>query len=480
MTLTRTEEQDLRLEMFNMLMTTPHRELERVSALHQEVLDVDPLFYGRLAAWYFTHGDVRDHKEVFIGNLLTSAEEDHRGAGFVLVQKLAPYQVARVVDYMKRIRKKMPRSARTAVTRYLRKREGNPVMFDRAALRARKAMKHLYATLHIKPSERADQILFKGTPPADSLAYKLKMVAAEEDPTKQAHLIVEFKIPFTIAIGVVREVTPTVLVALIDQMSPQEVINNLGALKRRGAMEFAPVKALITEKLEAAKTDRRVASMKVQVAADAVGQLDADVARKLEQVAHTQIKAKGSIKRPTALLVDKSSSMDSAIEIGKRIAAMVSAIAEQELYVYAFDTMPYAVEAQGTELADWERAFKGLRANGATSIGCALEAMRIKREVVEQIIVVTDEGENTAPYFTPALEKYAADLRVEPSVVLVKVGRTTGFTQAKLEARGHAVETFTFTGDYYGLPTLVPLLSRPSRLELLLEIMATPLPARAA
>ena len=41
-----------------------------------------------------------------------------------------------------------------------------------------------------------------------------------------------------------------------------------------------------------------------------------------------------------------------------------------------------------------------------------------------------------------------------------------------------AFETFTFGGDYYSLPNLIPLLARPSRLELLLEILDTPLPER--
>ena len=41
------------------------------------------------------------------------------------------------------------------------------------------------------------------------------------------------------------------------------------------------------------------------------------------------------------------------------------------------------------------------------------------------------------------------------------------------------VETFTFEGDYYSLPNLVPLLTRPSRLDLLLEILDVPLPKRS-
>ena len=40
------------------------------------------------------------------------------------------------------------------------------------------------------------------------------------------------------------------------------------------------------------------------------------------------------------------------------------------------------------------------------------------------------------------------------------------------------MDTFTFAGDYYALPNLLPLLARASRLELLMEILETPLPVR--
>src|SRR5436309_12697323 len=119
-------ERDLRLEILNSLLTTPHRELDRVAELHTLMRGLDPIFYGYLGVWYQRNGDVRDHKEVFVGNLLTSALPEHRDAGFTLVQELPPYQVARVVDFMKRQLGKVPRSARTAVTRYLRVREEKP------------------------------------------------------------------------------------------------------------------------------------------------------------------------------------------------------------------------------------------------------------------------------------------------------------------------------------------------------------------
>jgi hypothetical protein len=472
-------ERDLRLELLNSLLTTPHRELEKVAEFHKIMVELDPLFYGHLAVWYQQNGDVRDHKEVFLGHLLTSNLTEHRNAGFVMLQEFPPYQVARIVDFMKQQRGKVPRSARTAVRLYLQEREKNPQFFDRAALRGRKAMKHLYASLHIKPNLRADAVLFKDAPPEDSLAFILKQLAKTEKPTEQAALIVEHNIPYTIAIGSVKQLTPTVLVALINSMSPQETINNLKSLQVRGAMEHPQVKALIDGKLEEATKSNRVSAFKATVAAS-VTQLDAETTAKLEKVANEQVKKRGKIMKPTALLVDKSGSMDVALEVGKQIAALISGITQADLFVYAFDTIAYPVKAQGSELSNWEKAFQHIFPNGGTSIGAGLETMRLKKQLVEQVIIVTDEGENTTPYLVDAYEAYKRDLGIIPNVIIVKVGSSGayGYVESQLKQKQIPVETFTFAGDYYSLPNLVPLLSRPSRLELLLEILETPLPVR--
>lgn len=470
-------ERDLRLEMLNSLLTTPHRELEKVAEVHKDMIELDPIFYGHLAVWYLANGEVRDHQEVFVGNLLGSPLTEHRDAGFVMLQTLPPYQVARVIRFMKRNLNKVPRSTKTAVTKYLRTREQNPRFFDRAALRAKKALKSLYAGLHIRPDARADAVLFKNSPPEGSLAAAVKLLAANTSPTEQARVIVANKIPYTIAVGALRKLTPTVLVALIDGMSPSEVINNLKGLKARGAFNCPEVKAFIDGKLEAAKKDPRVSAYKAKVAVKAAG-VDKETAEKLAQVTEVQIKAKGRIKRPTALLVDKSSSMQCAIEVGKQLGAMVSGIADEQLVVYAFDTLPYEIKAAGTSLTDWERAFENLHSSGATSIGAPLEAMRQRQQKVEQIVLITDEGDNTQPYFVDAYERYARELAVAPNVLIVKVGRACDLVERGLKEAGVVVDTFTFDGDYYSLPNLIPMMSRPSRLDLLLEILQTPLPTR--
>jgi hypothetical protein len=469
----------MRLELLNSLLTTPHRQLQQVAALHESIVKRDPLFYGHLAVWYQANGDVRDHKEVFIANLLTSAMGAHRGAGFMLLQEFPPYEVARIVDFMKQHCGKVPRSARTAVTRYLREREGNAAFFDRAALRGRKAMKHLYATLHIKPGERAEAVLFKDAPPEDSLAFALKRLAKAAAPAEQAAIIVEHKLSYVIAVGAVKQLTPAVLVALINAMTPQETINNLNSLKARGAFDHGEVKALIDEKLAAAEKSSRVAALKTRVAADAAD-LDEETVARLNRIADEQVKRRGKITKPTALLVDKSASMTEAIEVGKQIAALVSAVSAGELIAYAFDTIAFPVKAAGGALSDWERAFQGISSDGATSIGAPVEVMRLKKQVVEQFIIVTDEGENRQPLVADAYDAYKRDLNVAPNVLIVKVGQSSELIERQLRARGAQVDTFTFGGDYYALPNLIPLLCRPSRLELLMEILETPLPARVA
>ena len=237
------------------------------------------------------------------------------------------------------------------------------------------------------------------------------------------------------------------------------------------------MKKLIDSKLEAAQTSDRVSAFKARVAAD-LTELDAETAAKLEKVTNEQVKRRGTITRPTALLVDKSGSMESAIALGKRLAAMISGVTQADLFVYAFDTIPYPVTAQGKELTDWERAFQHIRAGGGTSIGCGLEALRKRKQIVDQIIVVTDEGENTAPYFGEVYKTYCRELAVLPNVVIVRVGGYCEWLETQLKQQQAPVDTFTFAGDYYSLPNLVPLLCRPSRLDLLMEILDLPLPVR--
>lgn len=470
-------EVDVRLGLLNSLLSAPHAELEKVRHLHEEALRLDPVLYGPLAAWYFIHGEVRDHKILFVAHLLTSEHREYRDAGFALVQRLAPYEVDRVLRYMKEKLGRLPRSTRTAVGYYLKSREQDNAWFDSAAVRSKKVLKGLYASLHIKPGERANKILFLDDPPQGSLPYAVKRLAGAS-PGEQAEIIYKHRIPYPVAVGAIRKMMPSVMIALINNMTPSELVNNLNSLKRRGAFENPEVKHLIEEKLEKTKSYARATTMKAKVAADIVG--DEDVKKKLEEVVDTRIKEKGRIKRPTSLFIDKSGSLEVAIGIAKHAAAMLSTAMDENipLYVYAFDTAAFEIRSQGKSYADWDKAFKMIKANGGTSIGSAMAALRSQKRYVEQVMIITDEGENQHPYFAPEYQAYASALNIKPNVIIVDVGDFTTKIQDELRRIQAPCESVTFTGDYTSLPNLIPMLTRPSRLELLNEILATPLPTR--
>ena len=259
--MTQHNEQDTRINLLNSLLQCPHKDLDKIYETHKEVCENDPLFYRHLAAWYFTNGDIRDSKQVFVICLCSSKSPEDRNVGLALLRQLPPFQVQRVVDYLNKIGN-VPRSARTEVERYLREREADNQWLDKTVLTARKSLKRLYALLHIKPSDRAQDILFDNDPPQDSQLYTLKQLTKCEVSFKQAKLIKDNKIPYRVASSVVKNVTPTVLYALIEVMTSQELINNLNAINKRGASKNIEIQKLIKSKLHTAKTDKNVSALK--------------------------------------------------------------------------------------------------------------------------------------------------------------------------------------------------------------------------
>src|SRR5207302_9832392 len=111
-----------------------------------------------------------------------------------------------------------PRSLRTEIGRYLREREADTEWFDSSVLIARKALKRMYALLHVKPGERAQKILFDEEPPSDSRIAAIRALTKASTPADQARAVLEHRIPYRVASTVVREMTPTVLLALIEVM----------------------------------------------------------------------------------------------------------------------------------------------------------------------------------------------------------------------------------------------------------------------
>lgn len=477
------KEQDVRLNILNSLLKSTHRKVEDVAGAHKDMLAQDPLFYGHLAVWAQDNTDIRDHKEMFVASLLLSEYPEHREAGYVLLQSFPPYQVERVKNHVKKVYKKNPpRIMKSAVKTYLRGFEANPARLDGAAMsRNGKSLTGLYASFRLQPGERAQAILFDDKPPADSKVGQIKRLSETEDPVEQAKLIVEYKIPYTTAVGAIKNMTPTVLAALINQMTDQEVLVNLGALRKRGVMDNPDLKGLVESKLSKVKKSSKVDVLKAAKAAETAG-LDEEMSEQLKDISDTQLKAKGRISMSTALLIDKSSSMESAIEVGKRVGAMVSAIVESDFQCWVFDNVATQINLKSDKLQDWEKALRMVKAGGCTSCGAPVAQLAQRGQEFEQLVMITDQGENRPPYFKQALDMWKEKFGKTPRIIFINVGASNNRVLEE-RCRNNEVEYEVFdvpnSSDYYSLPNLIPLLSKPGRLELLDEILSVPLPTRA-
>lgn len=505
-------EQDIRLKLLNSFLSCPHRDTDKLKEVHLEVQNADPIFYAHLAAWYFKNGDIRDHKEVFVGALSCDPYIENREVGLALLQKVPVYLKRRVIGFIKgkkiKLRtktgkkitlnkkqvnevniteksvglyKNIPTSFKKDIEIYLRNLEKDNDRFDSVALRNHGDLKGLYATLRIKPSKRAQDILFKKKYPEDSKLTVFEQITNAKTPEAAAKLIVKNKLPYTVAVGLVDNITPSILVALINAMSPQEVINNIASLEEKGAMDNEDTKKLIDSKLEAAKKSKSVSALKSKTAQKTGRIKNEETIKKLDEVADIQIKKSGSIKVPTAIFIDKSGSMSRCIEVGKNVSALVSGATEADLYVLAFDTMAREIKAVGKTLTDWEKAFQPVKAHGGTSIGSALDSLIRNRQYVEQIVIITDEDENNHPYFADLYLKYAEMFKVKPHVVIIHIKDYYSNTVLSNSLKNNKIDFDKYEpqgGDYYGLPGLITMLSRKTNMDLLYEIMDTPLPKR--
>ena len=511
-------ENDVRVNIFNSFMSCPHRDTELARKIHEEIRQKDPLFYSHLASWYWKQQDqLRDHNELFSGLLVTDPFLENREVGLALFREQPPVMKDKIVQFIKgktvKIREKMtdssgmpvkvrvgnkfhdkvkitekkvglnrslPNCLKTEVEAYLKFLESDSEKFDSVVMRNAKELKDLYFARGPFPyphSERAQKILFEGEYPKDSRLCILKEIAAAKTPETAAELIVRNKIPYQVAVGLLDKITPSVLVALINSMTEQEVINNIASLKEKGAMDNPDTNKIIMAKLEKAKTSKKVSSLKSKTAVGTGRIKDAVLVKKLDEIADVQIQKTGTIKIPTAIFVDRSGSMEEAIEVGKRVSAFVSGITTADLYVVAFDVAPAEIKSEGKTLTDWEKAFRPIRAGGGTSVGCALQYLAVKKISVEQVVVVTDEGENQSPYFHEEYPDYVKATGVSPHVVIIHVGGGDdhAFRNYLSAARiSHDVYTPN-AGDNYSLPGLATLLARKSKLELVMEIMDTPL-----
>ncbi len=382
---------------------------------------------------------------------------------------------------------------KSAIKEYLNYREQseNQALMEGAVLRMKKHMRFLYARVNKLPMGNEgswlNQVLFHNKYTEGTRLYALKQLSDSSDPTEQAKIIIDSKIPYPVAVSLIKTMTPSVMLALVDAMTPQELLSNMDSLNKNGANENKDIKALIEQKLKDSKNKKvRMDAMKGAFAAKNVKDIDENLSAIMTDITDSQLKRHGTITLKTAILIDKSGSMDSAIAVAKEVSAAVAQACEDvsNLHVYMFDSSPVKIqwsETDGdmTKKSSWDKKLSMFRASGGTEPAAVIRSMNLSKTVVDQILVITDEEENSNGKFAEAVTSYKNSMGTTPNVVIIRVGSCRDNMTRTCKAKGIDVEAVECKNiDKVSLPNIIQLLSGKSMFELIQEILAIPLPTR--
>lgn len=459
------------------LTKSPHGQLEQYATVGIRAANEDPLFYSRLIAWNQIKGAIRDAKVALPVLALTSAavadDLELRENAMAHIAKLDPRNLIRAVRFAKSQPVKSRKAVIRLAERYLRDREASPGRFERAVLQHRQALREIYALLHIKPSTMADAVLFKGEKPG-----LLGVLAGLKDmtPAEAAGTILTKRIPFLAAQGAlgVKAKDPAIVQALIEAMSPTEVVTNAKMLERLGVKDNPALRATFEAALaKVAQGTSTAATLKTTRAAEMVG---GTVGEKLRGVQEKQLDNLG-VEGDWLVLGDRSGSMRDSIAAARKICAVLARAAKGRVHLVFFNGSPEYFDVTGADYDKILAITKRVTPGGGTHIGCGMQYLADRGIVVNGVAVVSDGGERGSPNFAVAYRQYEKKMDVSPTVYLYKVaGDDPDWMSQMCRVEGVGVEVFDLTGglDEYSLPNLVATM-RTSRFSLLDEINNTPL-----
>ncbi|CAJ1948277.1 unnamed protein product [Cylindrotheca closterium] len=145
-------------------------------------------------------------------------------------------------------------------------------------------------------------------------------------------------------------------------------------------------------------------------------------------------------KKAVAVFGDASSSMQTAIEAAAIIASIISTTLDGELSFFASGLVK-SPHLKPSSVTATLKVCQTIQASGCTNLAACLWPYFDQNKVVDTIVLVTDEYENTKQngyYFADLLAAYRNE--VNPNVVLVVVRVGTGSPQFQRSLEQHGIE----------------------------------------
>lgn len=468
-----------RNQIINQLIRIGHGDLKIYNEIGLKAVELEPELFAHLIAWNEKKGEVRDSKVALpVIALRGGNDQELLENAAAHLCKLSPRDLLRACRYHRELPTTFGGGAwwlKHSVFRFLREREKNTKWWDQTAVQHRTSLKSLYAMYHVKPSKRAQQVLFDKIYPANSVFEKIAQLK-DMKPDEAAGTILNHKIPFLIAVGALGGIKgkTDVIMAIIDGMSGNELITNTNMLDKMGVFQNPVLKTSYDTAIARMKKDKKVSSLKAGQAAKYAKSKQA--IEKLDQIQEQNLQKLGGIEGDWLVLGDRSGSMHQAIEVAKMVSALIAQQVKGKVYLVFFNSQPNFLDVTGKTLMQIQEMARRIVATGGTSIGCGLHLLMEKNIPVNGIAICSDGGDNRDPYFYHAYDRYVAKVGVEPNVYFYRVSGDYDSLSSSCRSLAIQLETFDIGSDvdYYSLGNLVRTM-KINKYSLIEEIMEVPL-----
>lgn len=430
----------LRTLLVETFMLYSFQKLDILEDLHMKMEERDPALYGCLALLFVSKSfdeensqlyklyntfalknlKTTQHRQIFMAHLLTASNKILRETGLKLIDNCPVNEISEVLNYSKKIFNMLPRSMRTAIKRYIKKLESDPDSFDRLLLGNKNTLKHIYASLHIKPSERAEQILFKNRPPEHSIAEAAKILNSSMDAQEILETIEKFHIPYFTAVKNIKFFTYAIAEQLVERLNQDELLECLPLLKTKGVLRNEDLYLSIREKLK-----DRIQTPEAMYKKPVANRLQYSIDSLRDEAVKTlnEMKAENlRVKKKIALFVDRSGSLYDYREVAKGFIYIIGNLADPSTFsLYLFDKSSSKMDPYNNR--QWFSDFDNFNIDsGGSCFSAPLKQMIAEKEQVELICIVSDGNENSYPSFTETYTHYVEELHTAPYVILVKIG----------------------------------------------------------
>ena len=475
-----------RQRVFSELVRSPHGKLDEYLPTGRQAAVEDPDFFAHLVAWNAKRGQIRDGRValplIALDALVPNGDAELKSNALAHLVLLPPRDLLRGLRFAKEQKLNGRRQALPKLVRmYLQSLEQNPARWRRVAVQHRRTLHELYSLARVKPSsELPYSVLFnedeeyrKMLPPGGVFG-KIANLRLMGD-LEAAAVLSEERLPFLVAapgLGGEKLKNRDVLVALMSAMTPSEITGHMKMFERHGVRKDPALRGALEKALGRVESGDSSA-LKMEKAAEAVE----DEALK-EKIKATQEKKldKSSLEGDWLVEADKSGSMRASIELAKHVAATLARMAKGTTHLVFFDTAPTGYNVTGKTLEQIQQMTRLVAAAGGTSIGCGIRWANERKLDVDGIVVVSDGGENTSPYFSETYRELCKRLDKNIPIYLYHVAGdpnalAKNLAEGKIEFQQFDVGVGT---DYYSLPNLVATM-RTNRYSLVDEIMEFPL-----